>query len=212
MQTSDIENIFEIFFQLNPHPKTELEYSNNFTLLVAVVLSAQSTDAGVNKATKTLFAHYDSPEKIVSLGLENLKRYIKTIGLFNTKAENIIKLSEALIKDHHSTVPDDLEALVKLPGVGRKTANVVLNAAFGQPTMPVDTHVHRVANRIGLSTASTPSKIEKELLAVIPKKWLYDAHHHLVLHGRYVCKARRPECARCKIEKYCQWSFKDDYK
>ncbi len=205
MQTSDIENIFEIFFQHNPEPKTELEYSNNFTLLVAVVLSAQSTDVGVNKATKALFTHYDTPEKMLDLGLDGLKKYIKTIGLFNTKAANIIKLSEYLIRDHNSVVPNNLENLVKLPGVGRKTANVVLNAAFGLPTMPVDTHVHRVANRTGLSDGKTPEKIEQDLLVCIPAKYLYNAHHWLVLHGRYICKARKPECERCPISSYCRY-------
>lgn len=203
MQTSDIENIFKIFKQLNPHPKTELEYNNNYTLLVAVVLSAQATDASVNKATKNLFQKYDTPEKMVALGLEGLKQYIKTIGLFNNKAANIIKLSEDLIKNHHSIVPNNLDSLVQLPGVGRKTANVVLNAAFGEASMPVDTHVHRVANRIGLSQGKTPEKIEQDLLTCIPKKWLYDAHHWLVLHGRYICKARKPECERCQLCAYC---------
>lgn len=211
MQTSDIENIFEIFSKLNPNPKTELEYSNNFTLLVAVVLSAQSTDVGVNKATKALFLHHDTPEKILALGLDGLKKYIKTIGLFNTKAANIIKLSEDLIKNHNSVVPDNLDSLVKLPGVGRKTANVVLNAAFGLATMPVDTHVHRVANRLGLSSASSPDAIERDLLASIPKKWLYDAHHWLVLHGRYICKARRPLCEICPIKKHCEWNKNSNY-
>lgn len=210
MQTSDIENIFKIFKKHNPYPKTELEYVNNYTLLVAVVLSAQSTDVGVNKATKSLFESYDTPEKMVDLGLDGLKAYIKTIGLFNTKAANIIKLSEDLIKEHNSIVPDNLEALVKMPGVGRKTANVVLNAAFDQATMPVDTHVHRVANRIGLSGATTPEQIEKDLLTSIPKKYLYDAHHWLVLHGRYICKARKPECERCPVSSYCRY-FKTNH-
>ncbi len=211
MQTSDIENIFKIFKQHNPNPRTELEYVNNYTLLVAVVLSAQSTDAGVNKATKALFAKYDTPEKMVDLGLDGLKKYIKTIGLFNTKAANVIKLSEDLIRDHNSIVPDNLDSLVKLPGVGRKTANVVLNAAFGKATMPVDTHVGRVANRIGLSDGKTPEKIEKDLLDLIPQKYLYDAHHWLVLHGRYICKARKSECERCPMSGYCRY-FKITYK
>ena len=210
MQTSDIENIFKIFKQHNPKPQTELEYVNNYTLLIAVVLSAQSTDVGVNKATKSLFKSYDTPEKIVTLGIDGLKAYIKTIGLFNTKAANVIKLSEDLIRDHNSIVPDKLESLVKLPGVGRKTANVVLNAAFGQATMPVDTHVGRVANRIGLSDAKTPEKIEKDLLRQIPQNYLYNAHHWLVLHGRYICKARKPECEKCPLSAYCRY-FKLNY-
>lgn len=210
MQTSDIENIFKIFKQHNPNPRTELEYVNNYTLLVAVVLSAQSTDVGVNKATKALFAKYDTPEKMVTLGIDGLKKYIKTIGLFNTKAANVIKLSEDLIRDHNSIVPDNLDSLVKLPGVGRKTANVVLNAAFGKATMPVDTHVGRVANRIDLSDGKTPEKIEKDLLDLIPQKYLYDAHHWLVLHGRYICKARKPECEKCPVSEYCRY-FKINY-
>jgi endonuclease-3 len=205
VQTSDIENIFKIFKQHNPNPRTELEYVNNYTLLVAVVLSAQSTDVGVNKATKALFAKYDTPEKMVTLGIDGLKKYIKTIGLFNTKAANVIKLSEDLIRDHNSIVPDNLDSLVKLPGVGRKTANVVLNAAFGKATMPVDTHVGRVANRIDLSDGKTPEKIEKDLLDLIPQKYLYDAHHWLVLHGRYICKARKPECEKCPVSEYCRY-------
>jgi endonuclease III len=208
VQTSDIEKIFELFKQHNPSPKTELEYVNNYTLLVAVVLSAQSTDVGVNKATKALFKSYDTPEKMITLGIDGLKTYIKTIGLFNTKAANIIKLSEDLIKTHNSVVPDNLDSLVKLPGVGRKTANVVLNAAFGQATMPVDTHVGRVANRIGLSDGKTPEKVEQDLLRQIPQKYLYDAHHWLVLHGRYICKARKPECDHCPVSIYCEWQKK----
>lgn len=203
MQRNDIENIFQIFHQLNPHPKTELEYKNGFTLLVAVVLSAQATDLSVNKATKDLFALYDSPEKILSLGEEGLKSYVKTINLYNTKSRNIIKLSEILIKEHNSSVPDNMESLIKLPGVGRKTANVVLNALFNKPAMPVDTHVARVSNRLGLSKAKNPDKIEVDLLSIIPEKWLVDAHHWLVLHGRYICKARKPSCDICPISHLC---------
>lgn len=204
MQRDDIENIFKIFSQLNPNPKTELEYKNDFTLLVAVVLSAQATDLSVNKATKTLFVLYDTPEKILSLGEDGLKGYIKTIGLYNSKASNIIKLSKILQKEYDSKVPDNMQSLLKLPGVGRKTANVVLNALFGKKAMPVDTHVARVSNRLGLSNSKITDKIEKDLMSVIPEKWLIHAHHWLVLHGRYICKSRKPECKICPISLYCK--------
>lgn len=205
MQTKIINEIFETFNRLNPSPKTELEYANHFTLLVAVVLSAQSTDASVNKATTPLFAHYDTPEKILNLGEEALKKYIKTIGLYNAKAKNIIALCKVLIEEHNSTVPDNFDELIRLPGVGRKTANVLLNCAHNLPTMPVDTHVFRVANRVGLTHQNTPEKVEKELLKVIPEKWLYNAHHWLVLHGRYICKARQPLCNVCPVQSYCEY-------
>lgn len=208
MQRDDIENIFKIFHELNPKPKTELEYKNDFTLLVAVVLSAQSTDLAVNKATKDLFNLYDTPEQIFLLGEDALKQYIKTIGLYNSKAANIIKLSEILMKKYESKVPDNIEDLIKLPGVGRKTANVVLNALFGKATMPVDTHVARVSQRLELSNEKTPDKIEAELMSVIPDKWLTDAHHWLVLHGRYICKARKPLCLICPITSYCPYIAK----
>lgn len=200
-----IDRIFEIFSSLNATPETELVYSNNFTLLVAVVLSAQSTDIGVNKATKELFKTYDTPEKILELGEDGLKNYIKTIGLFNNKAKNIIALSKMLIENYSSQVPDAMEELTKLPGVGRKTASVVLCSAFSKPAMPVDTHVARVAQRVGLSHHKLPEKIEKDLLAIIPKKWLYNAHHWLVLHGRYICVARKPKCEICPIKDYCDY-------
>ncbi|MBP7190581.1 MAG: endonuclease III [Rickettsiaceae bacterium] len=205
METTHIDKIFEIFYALNPAPRTELEYKNTFTLLVAVILSAQSTDVGVNKATKNLFEKYQTPEEFLSLGIDGLKTYIKTIGLYNNKAENIIKLCNILVKNCNSKVPDNMEGLLQLPGVGRKTANVVLNAAFGKMAMPVDTHVHRVAGRIGLSNASNPDKVEKELMNLIPERWLYDAHHWLVLHGRYICKARKPSCNICPISNYCKY-------
>lgn len=203
-----IDAIFEIFSTINPNPKTELEYKNSFTLLVAVVLSAQSTDSGVNRATRELFKTYDTPEKILNLGEEDLKKYIKTIGLYNNKAKNIIALSKMLIEDYGSVVPNSMEELTKLPGVGRKTASVVLCSAFGKAAMPVDTHVARVAQRTGLSHHKMPEKIEKDLLAIIPQKWLYNAHHWLVLHGRYICVARKPKCEICPIKDYCDYYTK----
>lgn len=191
-----------------PSPKGELEHSSPFTLLVAVVLSAQATDAGVNKATRALFKVADTPEKMVRLGEDKLRDYIKTIGLYRNKAKNVILLSEKLIKDHGSEVPRDRAALEALPGVGRKTANVVLNVAFGEPTMAVDTHVFRVANRIGLSKGKTPLAVEEDLLRIVPEKYGVHAHHWLILHGRYVCKARNPECARCPIKDLCKFPDK----
>lgn len=191
-----------------PSPKGELEHSSPFTLLVAVVLSAQATDAGVNKATRALFKVADTPEKMVRLGEDKLREYIKTIGLYRNKAKNVILLSEKLIKDHGSEVPRDRAALEALPGVGRKTANVVLNVAFGEPTMAVDTHVFRVANRIGLSKGKTPLAVEEDLLRIVPEKYGVQAHHWLILHGRYVCKARNPECARCPIKDLCKFPDK----
>lgn len=200
-----IEKIFQIFSSADPKPKTELEYSNNFTLTIAVILSAQATDISVNKATKKLFEQYDTPHKIFLLGEANLKPYIKTIGLYNSKAKNIIALCEILINKYNSIIPDEFEELIKLPGIGRKTANVILNCAFAKPTMAVDTHVFRVAHRIGLSIGSSPEKVEKDLLKKIPKQWLLHAHHWLILHGRYVCKARTPICSRCSISAYCSY-------
>ncbi len=205
------EQINEFFARLkkgNLEPKSELEYTNNYTLLVAVVLSAQATDAGVNKATKALFQKIDTPEKMVKLGLDKLKDHIKTIGLFNTKAKNVIALSEALINDHGSKVPATMEDLVKLPGVGRKTANVVLNVAFGQPTMAVDTHIFRVSNRIGLAPGKTPEQVEQKLLKVVPTEFAMHAHHWLILHGRYICKARTPLCAQCPVYDLCGYKAK----
>jgi endonuclease-3 len=208
MHTKNTNQIFEIWQKNNPQPKTELEFTNNFTLLVAVVLSAQSTDIGVNKATKNLFKIADSPQKMLDLGEEKLKKYISTIGLYNNKAKNIIILSEQLIRLHNSKVPDNFEELLSLAGVGQKTANVILNCAFGKPTIAVDTHVFRVANRIGLVDESSPEKTEESLLKKIPKKFLYYAHHWMILHGRYVCMARNPNCKNCQIEKFCQFEKK----
>ncbi len=193
---------------VNPEPKSELTYVDPFTLLVAVVLSAQATDAGVNKATERLFKQADTPRKILDLGEADLRDAIKTIGLFNTKARNIIALSRALLERHGGAVPMDRAALEALPGVGRKTANVVLNVAFGQPTIAVDTHVFRVANRTGLAPGGTPEKVEAELLRRTPKRWLRHAHHWLILHGRYVCRARAPRCPTCVVRDLCAYDAK----
>ena len=200
-----IENIFTVFAVNNSAPETELVYNNNYTLLLAVLLSAQATDKSVNLATKELFAEYDTPEKILKLGVEGLKQYVKTINYYPTKSKNIISLSEILIKCYNSNIPDNIEELIRLPGVGRKTANVVMGAAFGKAVMPVDTHVFRVSTRLGIAKATNPDKMEKELVANIPEKWLYNAHHWLVLHGRYVCKARKPLCDECIVNKYCDY-------
>ncbi len=208
MNKKNIDQIFEIWHQQNSHPKTELIFTNNYTLLVAVVLSAQSTDVGVNKATKALFKVADTPEKMLKLGEKNLKKYINTIGLYNSKAANIIKLSQDLVDKFNSEVPEDFDSLRSLAGVGQKTANVVLNCAFGHPTIAVDTHVFRVANRIGFVDETTPEKTEDALMKAIPKKWQTHAHHWMILHGRYVCKARKPECEKCKIEKFCEFGQK----
>lgn len=205
MDPSKIKKIFTIWQQQNPEPKTELNFVNNFTLLVAVVLSAQSTDVGVNKATKELFKIADTPEKMLKLGEKNLKKYINTIGLYNGKAANVIKLSERLLKEFNSEVPENFEALKSLPGVGQKTANVVLNCAFGHPTIAVDTHVFRVSNRIGFVNETTPEKTETALLKTIPKKYQTHAHHWLILHGRYVCQARKPRCGECRIREFCNF-------
>lgn len=175
---------------------------------MAVVLSAQATDVGVNKATRALFKKVTTPEQMVALGEDGLKHYIKTIGLFNSKAKNVIALSQALIEKHHSDVPEDFEALKSLPGVGVKTANVVLNCAFGHPTIAVDTHVFRVSNRLGIVDTPSPEKTGEPLLAAIPQKWQLHAHHWLILHGRYVCKARKPECSRCAVEAFCLYENK----
>lgn len=200
-----ITQIFEIFERENPNPKTELEYNNNFTLLVAVVLSAQATDKGVNLATKALFEEYDHPQKILDLGLEGLKTYTKTLNYYPTKSKNIIALSEILMKDFDGEVPGNLDDLVKLPGVGRKTANVILGVAFDQPSMPVDTHVFRVSERLGIAKAPNPDKMEDALRKIIPEEILYKAHHWLVLHGRYVCKAKKPLCEECKLSEVCKF-------
>jgi endonuclease-3 len=201
----NLEKIFEIWQAQNPQPKTELIYTNNYTLLVAVVLSAQSTDIGVNKATKELFKIADSPQKMLKLGEKNLKKYINTIGLFNGKAANIIKLSQDLVDKFNSQVPQNFEALKSLAGVGQKTANVVLNCAFGHKTIAVDTHVFRVANRLGFACETSPEKTEIALMKKIPKKWQTHAHHWMILHGRYVCVARKPKCDECKIAEFCKF-------
>jgi endonuclease-3 len=205
---ADVEAIFGAFAAVEPEPKGELEYVNSFTLLVAVVLSAQATDAGVNKATRALFKAADTPEKMVALGQPAIEEMVKTIGLFRTKAKNVYALSQALVERSNSEVPQDREALEGLPGVGRKTANVVLNIAFGQPTIAVDTHLFRVANRTGLAPGATPLAVEQGLLKAIPEPYLLHAHHWLILHGRYVCKARKPECWRCVIRDWCRFEPK----
>ncbi len=193
----------------NPAPKGELEYVNPFTLLVAVVLSAQTTDAGVNKVTPGLFAIADTPRKMAALGVEKLAERIKTIGLYRTKARNVIALSRALVESHGGQTPRDREALEALPGVGRKTANVVLNTAFGEPTLAVDTHVFRLANRLGIAPGKTPREVEDELMRVVPNRFLPHAHHWLILHGRYVCKARRPLCGVCVLADLCPYEPKN---
>lgn len=208
LSASDIREIFRRFAAENPEPKGELEHTNTFTLLVAVVLSAQATDAGVNKATRALFKVADNPAKMVALGEEKLREYVKSIGLYRNKARNIIFLSEKLLALYGGEVPNDRDALETLPGVGRKTANVVMNVAFGAPTMAVDTHVFRVANRVGLSTGKTPLDVEKDLLRVVPPEYGVHAHHWLILHGRYVCKARKPDCPRCIINALCLYPDK----
>ena len=203
-----ITEMFRRFAAANPEPKSELEYKNPFTLLVAVVLSAQATDAGVNKATRALFKIADTPAKMLALGEDKLREQIKTIGLYRNKARNVILLSRQLIDAHGGNVPREREALEALPGVGRKTANVILNVAFGEPTLAVDTHVFRVANRTGLSDGKTPLAVEEDLLRVVPPKYGLHAHHWLILHGRYVCKARRPECPSCLIRELCLYDAK----
>ena len=205
-ETNQPARIGELFRRLQaatPEPKGELEHVNAFTLLVAVVLSAQATDAGVNKATRALFAAADTPAKMVALGEDAVRDHIKTIGLFRNKAKNVIALSEKLIADHGGEVPRDREALETLPGVGRKTANVVLNMAFGEPTMAVDTHVFRLAHRLELAPGKTPLDVELGLLKAIPARYLRHAHHWLILHGRYICQARKPRCAECVIADLC---------
>ncbi len=206
------ENIHEFFKRLraiDPEPKSELEYTNNYTLLIAVTLSAQSTDIGVNKATKKLFAHIDTPQKMLDLGIDKLKDHIKTIGLYNNKAKNIIALSEILVNDYDGRVPNTREELMRLPGVGRKTANVVLNVAFKQPTMAVDTHIFRVSNRTNLAKGKDPDEVEKNLLKVVPDEFALHAHHWLILLGRYTCKARKPECAKCPVCDLCEYDDKN---
>lgn len=204
----------EIFTRLrdeNPNPTTELNYSNPFELLIAVILSAQATDVGVNKATDKLYPVANTPDAIYKLGVDGLKEYIKTIGLFNSKAENVIKTCQILVEKHNSQVPDNREDLEALPGVGRKTANVVLNTAFRQPAMAVDTHIFRVSNRTGIAPGKNVLEVEKRLMRLIPKDFLMDAHHWLILHGRYTCTARKPKCGACLIEDLCEFKQKRDY-
>ncbi|MGQ9366281.1 endonuclease III [Azospirillum sp. ST 5-10] len=208
METPAVEELFRRLAAANPEPRSELEYVNPFTLLVAVVLSAQATDAGVNKATRALFERVRTPRQMLELGEEGLRQHIRTIGLFNTKAKNVIKLSEILERDHGGEVPRDRDALEALPGVGRKTANVVLNVAWGEETMAVDTHIFRVANRTGLAPGKTPEAVERRLLAVVPPPYRRHAHHWLILHGRYVCKARRPDCPVCAVRDLCAYPDK----
>ncbi len=207
MKQQDIYDFFSRLQKQNPAPESELEYTNAYTLLIAVTLSAQSTDTGVNKATRSLFKVADTPQKILGLGIDGLKPFIKTIGLYNNKAKNIMAAAEMLVEKHGGIVPDTIEELVKLPGVGRKTANVVLNVFFKQPTMAVDTHVARVANRTGLAPGKNPDEVEKELLKVVPIEFGLYAHHWLILHGRYVCKSRKPDCPNCIVSDLC--AFKD---
>lgn len=208
MNAAKRKQIFERFQAHDPEPTTELHYTSHFELLVAVILSAQATDIGVNKATKGLFLKANTPEKILALGEEGLKEQLKTLNLYKTKAKHILKTCEILIKEHHSVVPSTRAELEKLPGVGRKTANVVLNTAFDQHTMAVDTHIFRVANRTGLAPGKTPLAVEEGLLKNVPKKYLKDAHHWLILHGRYICKARKPLCPTCLIKDLCEYPDK----
>lgn len=208
MNRANRSALFDALARHNPSPKTELVYASEFELLIAVILSAQATDVSVNKATAALYRVANTPAAILKLGVDGLKKYIRTIGLYNTKAENIIKTCNILVNQHGGKVPNDRESLEALPGVGRKTANVILNTAFGQPTVAVDTHIFRVANRTGLAPGRTPLEVEKKLLAEVPDPYLQDAHHWLILHGRYTCTARAPKCGQCVIYDYCRWPEK----
>lgn len=210
MNADKRRRIFERLRSENPNPTTELEYNSTFQLLVAVILSAQATDVGVNKATRELFRVAPTPEAMLALGVDGLKEYIKTIGLFNTKAENVIKTCRMLIEQHDSQVPDTREELEALPGVGRKTANVVLNTAFRQPAMAVDTHIFRVSNRTGIAPGKNVLEVETRLMRLVPAEFLMDAHHWLILHGRYVCIARKPRCGACTIYDLCEYKAKTD--
>ena len=211
MTLAERKEFFQRMQSLNPKPTTELEFSSTFELLIAVILSAQATDVSVNLATRRLYKKANTPAAIAALGVDGLKDYIKTIGLFNSKAKNIIATCEILQRDYNSVVPNNREALEALPGVGRKTANVILNTAFGEPTMAVDTHIFRVANRTGLALGKTPLEVERKLLKSIPSAYLLDAHHWLILHGRYVCKARKPECETCIVRDLCRTGKKLGY-
>lgn len=208
MKKPEIETFFSRLARKLPEPKTELEYRNPYTLLVAVVLSAQATDKGVNKATEKLFKTVDSPEKMLKLGEKAFIEHIKTIGLFRNKAKNVIALSQMLVDKHGGKVPHDRDALEELPGVGRKTANVVLNVAFGEPTIAVDTHIFRVANRTGLAPGKTPLEVEEKLMKVVPQRFMQHAHHWLILHGRYTCIARKPNCPQCIVADLCKFKAK----
>lgn len=203
MKLSDVDEAFRIMAEVQANPKTELEFTNPYTLLVAVALSAQATDISVNKATKSLFEKADNPQSMLDLGLEDIRAHIKTIGLFNTKAKNVVALSRQLLEKHDGQVPRDRQALEALPGVGRKTANVVLNEAFGEPTIAVDTHIFRVSNRTGIAPGKDVLIVERELLRRVPAIYKQGAHHWLILHGRYICKARKPECGQCAISHLC---------
>lgn len=211
LKQDDIDRVFETLSKIMPEPRTELNFSNPYTLLVAVALSAQATDVSVNKATKPLFEQVQTPEEMVALGLDALKEYIKTIGLFNTKAKNVILMAEQLIAHHGSEVPQDRDALEQLAGVGRKTANVVMNEAFGVPTIAVDTHIFRVGNRTGMAVGATPLKVEALLELRVPDEYKKQAHHWLILHGRYTCLARKPRCNICPIKDCCNFREKTDF-
>ena len=208
MNKKKVAAIFARLKSLNPQPTTELEYSTPFELLVAVILSAQATDKSVNLATRTLFKHANTPQAIAQLGIEGLSNYIRTIGLYNSKAKNVIEMCRILLEQHGGEVPQSREALEALPGVGRKTANVILNTAFGQPTIAVDTHIFRVANRTGLAPGENVRDVEDHLLKVVPPEYLHDAHHWLILHGRYTCVARKPKCPQCPILELCEFRDK----
>lgn len=212
MTRADIEAFFATLAQANPHPQTELEFASVFELLCAVLLSAQATDVGVNKATKRLFLVANTPQKMLDLGLEGLEAHIKTIGLYHSKARHLLATCKILVEQHGGEVPRTREALQTLPGVGRKTANVVLNVAFGEPTMAVDTHIFRVANRTGLAPGKTPLEVEQQLLKRIPKAYLMHAHHWLILHGRYICQARKPLCWQCGVASHCDFQPKTTQK
>jgi endonuclease-3 len=208
MSKADIHEMFSRLRELNPHPTTELEYSTPFELLIAVLLSAQATDVGVNKATRRLYPLANTPQAILDMGEDELKRHINTIGLFNSKAKNVIATCRILVDQHAGQVPRQRAALEALPGVGRKTANVVLNTAFGEPTMAVDTHIFRLSNRSGLAAGADVRAVEERLLKVVPAEFMHDAHHWLILHGRYVCKARKPDCQQCVIADLCRYQHK----
>ena len=205
MEIKTINKIFESFDANNSNPKTELKFTNNYTFLVAIILSARTTDAQVNKATESLFEIIKTPEDIINLGEEKLMNYVKSIGLYRSKAKNIMKLSEILVEEYNSKIPPDFEKLKSLPGIGSKTAKVFLNAAFNKPVIAVDTHVFRVSKRLGFTKKDTIPKVEEDLDKVVPQKWKQKAHHWLVLHGRYICKARKPSCNKCLVSKYCEY-------